>query len=189
PLGAPNPGSPSPIPSARSGFVPESAPRPAPVTTTPPLVIPANPTPSVRITAPSVQSAPPQSAAPISRTIVIPNANVSSRPAGNPSVTPAPSATPVARQEAFRPAPAAAGPAPSVSRPAIAPQTRPVPAAPQFAPAPAPAPNMAPAPRPVPTPAPAAPSFQPSPRPAPSAAPAPGPAPSGRPGQRGPVER
>ncbi len=179
PLGAPSPGSASRIPTARSGSGFESGSRPTPVTSARPSVIPANPTPNPSTPAPSVRSTPSQSAAPVSRPIVIPNASVPSRPAVNPSLAPAPSAPPVSRQESFRPT----APAPSASFPPNV-QTRPAPTASQFAPAPAPAPNIAPGPRPAPS---QAPSFQPSPRPAPSAAP--GSAPSGRPGQRGPIER
>ena len=141
---------------------------------------------------------------PVPRTSPLPPASAP----GVPSTPPAPS-----RSEAIRTAPA-----PTISLPPSAIQSRPgfsspAPAAPIPA---APAPAFVPAPRPVPTPipmaspspsapafqpsprpspaapsAPSAPAFQPSPRPAPapSASPAPGHAPSGRPGQRGPVDR
>ncbi len=185
---APNPGSSARFPAGSPAF----GARPIPTTA------PGSPTqPSAGAPSASVPAAPPTP-----RTIVIPEARVPSRPSSvqqTPSSTPAtptapsapPSAPAISRQEAFRPAPA-----PAVTLPPSAIQSRPAPAAPapapiQFAPAPSAAPSPRPAPSPIPSAGgpPPAPAFQPSARPAPSAAPAPAPVQSGRPGPRNPAER
>jgi hypothetical protein len=181
PIPRTEPGAPS------STFAPTT--RPAPVIAPRPSGVPTATAPGVSPGAPTRPAAP--STPSVSRPIVIPNASVPSRPittAPTPAATapmPAPAAPPAARQEVFRPAPA-----PSISLPPSAIQTRP--SSPVPTPGTPPA-GFAPAPRPTPSPIPSSPiaptprSFQPAPRPAPSVAPAP--TPGGRPGQRGPAER
>ena len=179
-----------PAPATRTVVVPGAGVPSRPAGPTPGIQVPAAATPS---RPEAFRSAPVQNPSPASSpAIQVPaGATAPSRPVPQafPQPTAVPPSAPSAAPSAVAPSPR---PAPTISLPPAAVQSRPVTVTP------APAPAFNPPPRPVPTPVPvqAAPSFpapqpaiRPAPAPAPAAPPAtPAPAPSARPGPRRTVD-